>query len=361
MQKEISDDALNLAVELIAFPSTKDNPEARRQVLDRAAQSLPGFTRETFERNGVQSDLYFRGTSRPDKFRVLFHAHLDVVPAQNPSQYIPRVEKGKLIGRGASDMKSGAAVMIEVFRRASHDLPYPIGLSLTTDEEIGGFNGAGHQVEQGVMADFVISGESTDLEIGNEHKGVIILELDAKTKGGHTAYHGDGDNALLRVLRVQSDATRMYPGPDGEWRTTCAPTITSTRNLAHNVVPSDAKGELAIRWIARDNPDEIVQRIAKIDPQVSVTRGPFGLAHLTPENHPDLQSLARVIKSVTNKDAKFRPHAGASDVRHWTEKGAAGIDFGLKGEGLHTESEYAFIESFGTYAEVLLQFFTKIR
>lgn len=361
MQNEISDAALNLAKELISFPSTKDNPEARGQVLERAAQSLPGFTRERFESKGVRSDLYYSSTSRPDKFRVLFHAHLDVVPAQNPSQYIPKVEKGKLVGRGASDMKSGAAVMIEVFRRASRDLPYPVGLSLTTDEEIGGFNGAGYQVEQGVMADFVISGESTNLKIGNEHKGVIILELSATTKGGHTAYDGDGDNALLRVLRVQSEATRMYPGPDGVWRTTCSPTITSTRNLAHNVVPSDASGELAFRWIAKDNPDVIQERIAKIDPQVRVIRGPFGLAHLTPENHPDLRSLAQVIKSVTHKEAKFHSHAGASDVRHWTEKGAAGIDFGLHGEGLHTETEHAFIESFGTYAEVLLRFLTKIR
>ena len=41
---------------------------------------------------------------------VVFHGHLDVVPAQ-PEQFYPRVEGDRLIGRGAYDMKGGLAML----------------------------------------------------------------------------------------------------------------------------------------------------------------------------------------------------------------------------------------------------------
>src|SRR5438552_13803375 len=42
---------------------------------------------------------------------VVFHGHLDVVPAE-PGQFQPRVEGDRLIGRGACDMKGGLAAMM---------------------------------------------------------------------------------------------------------------------------------------------------------------------------------------------------------------------------------------------------------
>ncbi len=360
-ESQVDQRALELAVGLIKFPSTKENPVARSEALEYASKRLDGFRREKFEKNGVRSDLYYNTSERPQEFRILLHAHLDVVPAQNQKQYEPFIKSGKLFGRGASDMKSGASVMIEVFRDMAKDLNYPIALSLTTDEEVGGFNGAGYQVQEGVRSTFVISGESTDYKIGNQHKGVLLLELKSAQKGGHTAYDGDPHNALLRVIRVQTKATEMYPGPDGTWRTTCAPTKTSTSNLAHNVVPSDATGELAFRWIAQDNPDDIEDKIKEIDKQVEVTRGPFGMAHYTPEQNTDIELLTKVIAEVTGDNAIFQPHAGASDVRHWTEKGSGGIDFGLIGVGLHTENEYAEIKSFAVYANLLKSFLLGVK
>lgn len=350
----------DLTSALIRHPSTKENFLARSSVLDEAAKRLDGFTREQFDHNGVRSDLYYLGSTRPEKFRVLLHAHLDVVPAQKESQYIPKIRRGKLIGRGAQDMKSGAAALIEVFRDIGSQLPYPIGLSLTTDEEIGGFNGAGHQVEQGVTTDFVISGESTNLEIGNQHKGVIILSLDAKANGGHTAYDGDDANALQQLITFLNTANLKYPGPDGSWRTTSSVTKVATTNDAHNVVPDIAAGELAIRWVPQDNPDRIQETIAAIDSRISIRRSAFGVAHLTEENHPDLILLTKAIKQVRGKNATFSAKSGSSDLRHWTAIGAAGSDFGPIGDGLHTDHEYAEIDSFEPYATVLEHFLRSI-
>ncbi|HEU4346297.1 MAG TPA: M20 family peptidase, partial [Actinoplanes sp.] len=46
--------------------------------------------------------------------------------------------------------KVAALVLAEVFRRHAPGLPYPLGLQLVTDEEVGGFDGTAHQIAQGV-------------------------------------------------------------------------------------------------------------------------------------------------------------------------------------------------------------------
>jgi succinyl-diaminopimelate desuccinylase len=49
---------------------------------------------------------------------VLFHSHLDVVPAHT-AQFAPRVEGDRLIGRGAYDMKGALAAMMCAVREAA--------------------------------------------------------------------------------------------------------------------------------------------------------------------------------------------------------------------------------------------------
>ena len=157
---------------LIAVPSTADRPAELHRALDLVLDGLgPGFTVERFESRGKPSALVYAGHARPH-FRVLLNAHLDVVPG-DPHQFVPRRDGDRLYGRGAQDMKVAAVVLADVFRRCAADLPYALGLQLVTDEEVGGFDGTGHQIEQGVSADFVLIGEQSGLRPVTESKGLL--------------------------------------------------------------------------------------------------------------------------------------------------------------------------------------------
>lgn len=355
---------LDLAQKLIQIPSTKEEPSALSRALALAKTELSGYSYQEFSRKdqlgmAIPSILFFNGKKRPEKFRILLHGHLDVVLAQNEKQFAPSIKDNRLYGRGAYDMKSAVASLIYVFRDLAKDLPYPIGLSLTTDEESRGL-GAKYQVEQGVKADFVLSGEPTNLEIGNQHKGILSLELSANTQGGHTAYDGDDKNALLQVMRVQLSAAKMYPGPDGTWRTTCSPTIIATTNRANNIVPSDATGKLSIRWIPQDNPDIIQNNISKINQHVLVKRSYFGSAHFTDPNDTDIILLSKAIEFVVKKPAVTISLPHNSDLIQWTAVGADGVDFGPCGIGLHAKNEYLEIDSTGKYTDILERFLCSI-
>ena len=72
---------------------------------------------------------------------LYLHGHYDVVPAFGPGQFDPRVEDGRLIGRGSSDMKGGLAAIVHAARPAA-EAGARIGLVIVPDEETGGRLGA---------------------------------------------------------------------------------------------------------------------------------------------------------------------------------------------------------------------------
>ena len=188
---------LAAASELLAIQSTADRPTELNKALDFTLDFVgPGFTVERFESGGKPSALLYVGTDRPQRFRIILNAHLDVVPA-SPAQFRPRLEADRLYARGAQDMKVSALVQAQVFRELAGALPYPLALQLVTDEEVGGRNGTLHQINQGVSGEFVVIGEYSGLRIVTDSKGIITATLRAVGRGGHSAYPWLGDNALV--------------------------------------------------------------------------------------------------------------------------------------------------------------------
>ena len=98
------------------------------------------------DRPNVISRLPGRGAAPP----LLLYGHIDVVPTADQPWDVPpfegRRQDGYIWGRGALDMKGGVAMMLDALIRAHReqtDLPGDVILALVTDEEAGGFTGAG--------------------------------------------------------------------------------------------------------------------------------------------------------------------------------------------------------------------------
>ena len=103
---------------------------------------------------------------------LVFHGHLDVVPG-HPDQFAPRIEGDRLYGRGAYDMKGGLAAMM----CAAHDLAdqqdVRVRLVIVPDEESEDIElrSSDDLVRRGYVGDFAITGEPTDLHIGDPGQG----------------------------------------------------------------------------------------------------------------------------------------------------------------------------------------------
>jgi succinyl-diaminopimelate desuccinylase len=361
---------LTAAYELLRIPSTADRPVELARALDwmiDRADPGPGFTVERFESRGRQSALLYRGDVRPGRFRMILNGHLDVVPAPD-DLFTPRRVGDRLHARGAQDMKLSALVMADVFRELAPRLPYPLGLQLVTDEELGGRDGTGHQVEAGVTTDFAVIGEMSRLDITVESKGLIDVTLTAEGRAAHGAYPWLGDNALLTVVRAVQAMLDRYPVPAEEaWRTTVNVAKIDTPNAAFNQVPAAASAWLNLRFPPTD-PDftgrtvaEVTRHLARIaGPDVTVGVAHVDAPHLAERDHPDVTALRRAARAQGYGGEFLRRH-GAGDGRFYFQAGMAAVAFGIGGEGQHGPDEYADLTTIPAYRDALRDFLLSTR
>jgi succinyl-diaminopimelate desuccinylase len=367
------DQILPLTKELISIPSVKGEYENLQKALAVAERYLEGFTVERFERERCPSILVYKEDQRPEHFRYILNAHLDVVPG-HADQYNPVEQDGKLYGRGAIDMKAAAAVEILVFAEIARSLPYPIGLQLVTDEENAGFHGTKYQVEKGVRTEFVIAGEPTDFHINNKTKGgPVWIKITTTGKPAHAAYVWQGKNAINAMNEVITALTKHYPVPTQEaWKTTINVARISTSNDANNKVPDLCELYLDIRYLPEDenwNPagprdvkyESIISYLRHILPadlNVDIKILQYNYPLFTPDAHPDIEKLKNATEKIRKDSVQLVTFNGNSDVRYFNEVGCDGVCFGPCGWGLHTDEEYVEVASLGQYYDILKEFLT---
>lgn len=348
--------ALSLTKELIKIPSTQDNPQALYKALGVAEGVLSEFTIEHFEKNGKPSLLAFVGEQRPDKFKIILNGHLDVVPGKD-HHYQPVIQGDRLFGVGALDMKASVGCLITVFSAVAKQVGYPLGLQLVTDEEIGGFAGTKHQIEQGVNAEFVIAAEPTNLNIVHQAKGILQLKITARGKTAHGAYPWRGQNAIWQMHRLLNTLQSKFPQPTQEgWATTVNLSRIETSNTSFNKIPDDCTVWLDIRFVPEDE-EKLIGKVKTLlsnnfELEIAVQEPAM---HVDQNNH-FIQDLMKITERVVEKRVTLYGANGSSDARHFTRVGIDGIEFGPVGANIGADDEWVSIKSFGQYCQILKQF-----
>ena len=354
---------LAAASELLAVRSTADRPGDLGRALDFALDFVgPGFTVERFESGGKPSALLYVGTDRPERFRIILNAHLDVVPA-SPAQFRPRREGDRLYARGAQDMKVSALVQAQVFREQARQVPYSLALQLVTDEEVGGRNGTLHQINQGVSGEFVVIGEHSGLRIVTDSKGMITATLQAVGRGGHSAYPWLGDNALVKLHRTLDRLLAAYPVPAEEaWRTTVNVARIDTPNQARNQIPAEAEAWLDIRFPPEDGDlngktaEEIAEYLTTFcEPGVTPVVGLADPPHHADRDRLEISRLREAANAQGYRADFLRKH-GAADGRFYYQRGVDAVIFGIGGDGQHGPDEYADTTTIAPYYQALTDF-----
>ncbi|HSW98905.1 MAG TPA: M20/M25/M40 family metallo-hydrolase [Candidatus Saccharimonadales bacterium] len=357
-------DIIKQTKQLIAIPSTSDNPAALKQAVEFVAEIVArvgNVTIERFEQNGKPSFLAYRGSARPEKFDILLNAHLDVVPAK-AAQFNAVEKDGKLYGRGALDMKGTALVLADVFCEVVNEVPYALGLQVVSDEEIGGYDGAVAQIKDGVAADFVVIGEYSNDPgtIYNAARGLCWAEIAFKGKTAHGGHLWHGSNAIVKAGDFASAVLKRFPTPDREtWTTTASIASVGTPNDTFNKVPDSAVMKVDFRF----TPDEPIFKtresleafIHSIDPEAELIATPvYEPAVFVDELNPYVQGLSAALRAATGHKPTFRSRPAGSDGRHYPTSHV--IEFGLNGGGSHSDHEYVELGSFAEYQQIMRTF-----
>lgn len=351
---------LYLSKKFISIKSIKGNTKALNEILEISLSNLNEFTIEKFEKNGVKSALIYNSSKKPDKFKLLLNAHLDVIPGKD-YQYLPKIKNGKLYGAGALDMKSNAACLILLFKEVAKMIKYPLALQLVTDEELGGFNGTKYQVEKGIGADFVIAGETTNFDIVSKAKGILWIKISSKGKAAHSAYPWKGENAINKMNKFLNLLNETFPIPNRQkWITTINLSNIKTNNQIFNKIPDTCEIWLDIRYISEDS-NTIIDNIKKLLPQEFklniIVKEP---SLFIDENNQYVIKLKKISELIIKNKIIIRGAQGSSDIRHFVHAGCSGIEFGPIGGGIGSDNEWINISSLGQYTQILKDFLLKL-
>jgi acetylornithine deacetylase len=189
---------------LVAFDTTSRNSN-----LD-----LIGFVRTWLDTHGVPYRLSFDPTGRKANLHatigpvqaggLAFSGHLDTVSTDGQTwtgdPYTLRRQDGRLIGRGACDMKGFvAAVLAAVPDIKARKLSRPVHLLLTYDEEVG-YHGARRLIEDleesGLMPGACVVGEASGMKPILAQKGRLIARAGVRGHAAHSSEAHRGVNAV---------------------------------------------------------------------------------------------------------------------------------------------------------------------
>lgn len=358
---------ISLLEKLISFKTTQDNPQEIKGGFEFIASLFDGeiFDVKILEKNGKYSLLVSFKDKNATKPKILLNGHLDVVPAEDESQFQMKVEKNNAFGRGTLDMKGMVVVLIEVMQELGKQKNVPdVALLLNGDEEIGGQDGAGYCVKElGMRPQFVLCADGASekqFEITAKEKGVLWIELSAKGKTAHGAYPWLGKNAVEKLIfAIQKIKEFVGPTISEAWKSTVNVGMMETENKTPNKVPDFARAVLDIRFTEElaKTPDELLKKIEQLVPEIQVIAKEKGSLLFVEENNEFLQKFKKTAEKVLGFKIPFSFAHGATDARFFSEVGVPVAIFGAVGGNMHADNEWVDLVSLEINKEILTKFF----
>ena len=298
----------------------------------------------------------------PDGPTIVFHGHLDVVPAHR-EQFTPRTEGDRLIGRGAYDMKGGLAAMMCATRDLASQTAVRVHFVCVSDEESEEpmHRGSDFLVEQGYIGDFAITGEPTNMHIGVQAKGVLGMRIEVTGTAAHGSTPWLGDNAVLKAVdtfrRIQSlsfakESSDLFDRPSINLG------LISGGDVI-NKVPDLCAIEVDIRYLPGQDPEAILDAIRGL-PDATITAVFHREPAVVEPTDPFVMTLAEAISEGTPAERISVGRDGASDAISFIEAGIPAVEFGPTGAGHHGPDEWVSISSLERYRGALVEFVNRV-
>jgi succinyl-diaminopimelate desuccinylase len=251
---------------------------------------------------------------------VVLAGHLDTVPAQDN---IPgRIEDGAVHGLGASDMKGGVAVMLELARAG-----LPARYLFFTREEVA--------LEESplpdVFADGVLAGaqlavvlEPTDAILHAGCLGNLQACVEFHGESAHSARPWTGRNAIHALVEGLAPLARLEPLEvecDGLVFREVVSAVRIEGGIAANVVPARASAELNFRYAPGRSRAEAEARLRDLVPA-----GELHVLHNSPSASPALGNP--LVERLRELVPKIAPKQAWTPVAQFAEQGVDAINYG---------------------------------
>ena len=353
-------DPVALAAQLIACPSVTPARGPVFDVLEQALRPL-GFDVHRWvlgeaPDGPTENMVAIRGSGAP---HFAFAGHLDVVPAGEGWTVDPfegRIVEGRIVGRGANDMKSAVAAFVAAVSRIDRT-GGTLSLLITGDEEGYAAYGTPRIIdwlnEREIRPDMILIGEPTSVDrLGDTVKigrrGSVNMWIDVPGVQGHVAYPHRGSNPVPPLAKVIAalDSLHLDDGTDAFPASNLEFTAISTPTSASNVIPGGATAQLNIRFNNLHRGSDLVRMVEEIAqreaPGATIRARISGEAFLTPPGQL-FDVVVDSIREETGAEPELSTSGGTSDGRFLIQLCPV-VDFGLPNATMHKLDESAAVE-----------------
>jgi acetylornithine deacetylase len=283
---------------------------------------------------------------------LLLNAHLDTVGiAGMDAPFEPRIDNGRLYGRGAYDMKGALAAILDAAAKAE-GLRGDVIVTAVADEELASIGTVA--VLERVLADAAIVVEPTELKLAVAHKGFVGFEIETHGVAAHGSRPHLGVDAIAKMgpvlvalkeldTRLQAGRRHALVGPGSihaslieggqEFSSYPARCLLSGER---RTLPGETTGDVEA---------ELLALAGDADVRLTVSRDPFEIA---PSDR-----FVRLVGGIAEEPTPV-------GVSFWADSGliaGAGIPtvlYGPIGEGAHAVVEWVDLDSVERVRDVVL-------
>lgn len=370
----MSDDPIELLKQLVSINSV--NPDL---VPDGAGEAAIGdFCSAWLAERGFEVHRLEEHPGRPSIIGIakgsgggrslMFNGHYDTVgiSGYDGDALDPRVEGGRLYGRGSYDMKGGvAAMMVAASRAKAAGLSGDILVACVADEEYASFGT--EEVARHFTADGAIVTEPSHHELTIAHKGFAWFDVVVEGRAAHGSRPELGVDAIAKAGQFLT----ALENHDRKLRNNPTHAILKSGSVHASKIaggaemssyPARCRISLERRTIPGETPqsvreelETIIEEIATRDPdfhatvEVGLARGPFEVA----ETEPIVATLDRVATRALGRKPTRRGEPFWTDCAILKEAGIPCVMFGADGAGAHAATEWTTIESVRMLADIL--------
>ncbi len=377
------DELIKLCSDLISINS--ENPPGHME-------EITNFITSYLEKNNIEFKIVKPSPETPNIIAeigkkegrtLLLNGHSDVVPVGDLDKwdfdpFSGKVVDGKILGRGASDMKAGLGGLLfamTLIKENNIDLKGSAVLTVVPDEEVSGKMGTKWLLDNDVVTgDACIVAEPSgynNIEIGQ--KGSVWVTLKAKGKSAHGSLAPyAGDNAIEKIIKI-CDELKTLRQVEADYPPEIADVIAESKAIAReelkiagveniidhitvnlgkisggikaNMVPDYAEAQVDLRLPVGIKASIVEDKIKEAIEKHSLSGITYECDWKAEANYTDARSeiveiVAQNAEKILGTKVTRTYQWASSDARYYRLKGIPTLQFGpANTEGIHAYNE----------------------
>lgn len=347
----------DFARELIRTPSLSMEEEAISRLVQREMLSLHYDEVTVDDLFNVVGVIRGRGAGPT----ILFNGHMDHAGVGNMEEpFSAREIDGRefghngpvIYGRGACDMKGAVAAMVHaggMIKQAGIALSGDVVVTCVAREEMARGEGIRRLLDNGLKADFAVSGEATGLKVYVGHRGKFEARITTHGRTSHGGYPQGGINAVFKMTSFLNALQSTYPLPEHDFlgkATVTVLDISASPGALTPIVPDRCEAVIDRRFLPEETQPallegflEVFRRIKTEDPQFKAEVDPLKWfpAMFTNPEEPIVRAMIRARKEVLKEEGETGAWYFGVDGTFINQAGIPCVGFGPGNEYLaHT-------------------------